>query len=512
MNSKMTKLAVAASIVVAVLIGINLTGRSNVAFADILQPFLTARTATFKMIMEVQGVPTQSFDCMYAEPIRMRQVNHEQGAVVISNLQLGKIVTLNETQKQAILMEITNIPEDPGENQFNMFGEIRRHIEEAQDVPDDSVTLLGEHEIGGRTVVGYHVQKPGVDVTVWADRQTNLPVELKSVAGPVSYTMTDIVFDVDLDESLFDLTIPDDYQVVGTLYADATKPGEKDLVGMFRIWAEHTDGSLPTSVDMHATMAFVLARQTKMMQADREPSQDDALQLQQTLFDMGRGITFVQQLPADSDWHYAGKGVTFGAAGTPIFWYRPEGARTYRVIYADMTIDEVPASGVPTISDKNAASNDAPDGQALADEAVAMGTDIPPENRSMVARMLNLSEKGLIGGLRAFADLTGGRYPSKLDAKSTLKEVDTLKAEVLTDMSDEAKKEKTQDVFFATAYHDKLVRERKEVAYYGDTVRVTDSDKVLIRWRVADGQYRVVFGNLTARDVTAEELKGLEGR
>jgi hypothetical protein len=186
-----------------------------------------------------------------------------------------------------------------------------------------------------------------VDLTVWADQQTNLPVELTSVAGPISYTMTDIVFDVDLDESLFDLTIPDDYQVVGTLYADATKPAEEDLIEMFRIWAEHTDGGLPTSVDMYAPMAFVLAQRTKLMQ----DGQESAIQLQQTLLDMGRGITFVQSLPADSDWHYAGKGVTFGDTETPIFWYRPEGAETYRVIYSDMTIDEVPASEVPTISE-----------------------------------------------------------------------------------------------------------------------------------------------------------------
>ncbi len=508
MNSKMTKLAVAAAIIIAVLIGINLTGRSGVAFADIIQPFLTARTATFTMTMEVKGAPTQTFDCMYAEPIRMRQTSHEQGVVVISDLLQGKIVTLNAAQKQAVVMVITNMPDDPNQNQFNMFGQIRQRIQEAQDAPDDSVTFLGERQIEGRTIVGYRVEKPMVDLTVWADRQTKLPVELKSVTGPTAYTMTDIVFDVDLDESLFDLTIPDGYEVAGTLYADATKPAEKDLIEMFRIWAEHTDGGLPSSVDMNAPMAFVLAQQTKLMQGGQQPSQEDMLGVQQTIMDMGRGITFVQTLPADSDWHYAGKDVTFGAAETPIFWYRPEGAETYRIIYGDMTIDEVPASEVPTTSEEDAV----PDGQALVDEAVTLGADIPPENRGMVARMLNLSETDLIQGLRTFAELSGGRYPSKLDAKSTMKEADGLGAEVLHDVSDETKKQKIQDIFFATAYRDKLVREKKDVAYCGDTVSATDSDKVLVRWKIAGGKYRVVFGDLTARDVTAAELKGLEGQ
>ncbi len=513
MRSRMMKPAIAAAIAVAVLIGINLTGRSGVAFADIVQPFLTARTATFKMTMEVQGAPTQTFDCMYAEPIRMRQTNDEQGGVVISDLRAGRIVTLNAAQKHAVVMEITNLPDDPNQNQFNMFGEIRRHIQEAQEMPDDSVTFLGEQQIGGRTAVGYHVRTPGAELTVWADRQTQLPVSIQRVAGPTTFTMTDIVFDVDLDESLFDLTIPDGYEIA-TLHADATEPTEGDLLQTFRLWAEHTEGSLPPSVDMNAPMAFVMAQQAKLKQDGQEPSKERMLQLQQTIMDMGRGITFVEQLPAESDWHYAGQGVTFGDAATPIFWYRPEGSGMYRVIYADMNVRELPASELPKARDSQPASNKAetPDGEALVDKAVAKGADIPPENRSLVSRMLSLNEKDLLGGLKTFAQLSGGRYPNKLDARSTIKEADGLGAGALVGVSEQVKKQKLQDIFFATAYHDKLVREKKDVAYYGDAVSATDAGKVLIRWKTVHGKYRVVFGDLTVKDVTADELKTLEGR
>ncbi|MBN1362116.1 MAG: hypothetical protein JW993_16090 [Sedimentisphaerales bacterium] len=350
MNSRIAKLAVAAGIVLAVLIGINLTGRSNMALADIIQPFLDARTATFTMTMEVQGAPTQTLDCVYAEPIRMRQTSRGQGVVVISDLTAGRIVTLMESQKRAVVMEITNVPEDPSENQFNMFGEIRKRIQEAQDAPDDSVTFLGEQRIEGRTVIGYHVKKPAVDLTIWADPETKLPVQLKSVSGPTTFTMTDIVFNVDLDESLFDLTIPDDYEV-GTLHVDGSEPTERDLVATFRTWAEHTGGALPPSLDENTPMAFVLAQQTKLMGTGQQTSPETVLRLQQTILDLSRGLTFVQQLPPESDWHYAGNGVTFGAVGTPIFWYHPKGSETYRVIYADLTIDEVPASEAPVTAD-----------------------------------------------------------------------------------------------------------------------------------------------------------------
>lgn len=347
MKSPFTKLATAAAIAIAVLIGVNLTGRSGVAFADIVRPFLTARTATFKMTMEVQGAPTKTFDCVYAEPIRMRQTTTDGTAIVISDLLQGKIVTLHAVARQAITMEITNLPDDPNQSPFNMFGEIRSHIQEAQEKPDDSVTYLGKQEIDGRTVVGYRVQKPAMEITVWADPQTQLPVEIENVTGPTTNTMTDFVFDVDLDESLFDLTIPDDYEVAGTLYVDATEPNEQDLLNTLRIWAEHTDGGLPSSLDMNAPMAFTVAQRMKLIQSGQEPSQESMLQLQQTILDLGRGITFVTQLPLDSDWHYAGQAATFGDADTPIFWYRPEGAQTYRVIYGDLSIDEVSADALP---------------------------------------------------------------------------------------------------------------------------------------------------------------------
>jgi outer membrane lipoprotein-sorting protein len=513
MRSRITKPAIAATIAVAVLIGINLTGRSGVAFADIVKPFLAARTATFKMTMEVQGAPTQTFDCMYAEPIRMRQTSTEQGVVIISDLLAGRIVTLYPARNRAMGVEMDNVPDDPNRNQFNMFGEIRRHIQEVQQAPDDSVTSLGERQIGGRTAVGYHVRKPGLDITVWADLQTQLPVEIKSVNGPAIVTLTDLVFDVDLDESLFDLTITNGYEV-GTLRADATEPTEQDLLDTFRLWAEHANGNLPPSLDIDATRAFILGQRNKLIQAGREPSREDMLRIQQTTMDMGRGITFVEQLPADSDWHYAGKGVTFGDAATPIFWYRPEGSGTYRVIYGDVNVREVTASELPKVPDSQPVSNKAEtsDGGALVDKAVARGADIPPENRSLVSRMLSLSEKDLIGGLKTFAELSGGRYPNELDAKSTIKEADGLGADVLAGVSEQVKKQKLQDIFFATAYHDKLVREKKDVAYYGDAVSATDAGKVLIRWKTSRDRYRVVFGDLTAKDVTADELKKLEGR
>jgi hypothetical protein len=55
-----------------------------------------------------------------------------------------------------------------------------------------------------------------------------------------------------------------------------------------------------------------------------------------------------------------------------------------------------------------------------------------------------------------------------------------------------------------------LVNENKEPAYYGEMVKPGDSSKVLLRWKLDDDQYRIIFGDLSTKNVTAEELAELE--
>jgi len=509
MKSPFTKIAAAAVIIIAVLIGMNILGTSTPAFAEIVKPFLTARTASFNMTMEVEGVPTQTFDCLYAEPIRMRQTNKEHGAVVISDLQKGKIVTLMPSQKKAYVMELENMPDDQDQSGFNLFGEIRKHILEAQESEDASVEFLGEKKINGLTVIGYHVKKPGTEITVWADLKTKLPVQMTNTMEPTTYTMTDIVFDVEFDESLLSLEIPAEY-TVHTMQIDASEPTEEDLINMFRIWAEHMDGNLPSALEMNAMMEFMQYQRKKMKEQGIEPTEKTMLEMQGTIQKMSRGGMFVQKLSADSDWHYAGKDVKFGDAEKPIFRYKQEGSETYRVIYGDLSIREVSADEVPKSSEAEPIPKDKSEGQALVDKANAMGANIPADKRNVVARMFSLSEKDLIVGLRVFSELSGGRYPKKLDAKSVIKEADGIGAEMLRDVPKDVKKQKVQDIFFAAAYHDKLVRERKDVVYYGNTVTSQESNIILIRWKIGKDKYRVVSGNLTVKSVTKQELAELE--
>jgi outer membrane lipoprotein-sorting protein len=57
-----------------------------------------------------------------------------------------------------------------------------------------------------------------------------------------------------------------------------------------------------------------------------------------------------------------------------------------------------------------------------------------------------------------------------------------------------------------------ILRENPDAAYYGKTVGPKDKDKVLLRWKLDDGKYEVIFGDLHAQTVTAKELRTLEGK
>jgi hypothetical protein len=63
--------------------------------------------------------------------------------------------------------------------------------------------------------------------------------------------------------------------------------------------------------------------------------------------EMSQGLTFVLFLKPENDWHYAGKGVTLGDGDTAIFWWKPDGATHYQVIYGDLTMREVAPENLP---------------------------------------------------------------------------------------------------------------------------------------------------------------------
>lgn len=55
-----------------------------------------------------------------------------------------------------------------------------------------------------------------------------------------------------------------------------------------------------------------------------------------------------------------------------------------------------------------------------------------------------------------------------------------------------------------------VLRDNPDAAYHGKTVGPNDSDKVLLSWRLPDGKYQVIFGDLKSQTVPAERLDVME--
>ena len=55
-----------------------------------------------------------------------------------------------------------------------------------------------------------------------------------------------------------------------------------------------------------------------------------------------------------------------------------------------------------------------------------------------------------------------------------------------------------------------LVTDKKESVYYGESVGPDDADKVLLKWKVSEDHHRVIFGDLTAEDLTTEQWNEFE--
>jgi hypothetical protein len=139
-----------------------------------------------------------------------------------------------------------------------------------------------------------------------------------------------------------------------------------------------------------------------------------------------------------------------------------------------------------------------------------------------------VNEDTAIQGLKLYAELTGN-YPENLDLdKLTSKITEILMKDKIPDVKPQGQpidkelvkkqiKEMEQTISKtvepiagAGGFYMLLSLQDKDPAYYGDRITPKDYDQVLMRWKVSDNEYRVIFGSLHAKTVTANVLAELE--
>jgi outer membrane lipoprotein-sorting protein len=343
MKSKIMKLAAAAVIIIAVVVGINQLGgsRTSAVYAAVVEQLHNAGTMTYSIITQanIEDMPTVRVDMAFKEPGYMR-ITTADGYITVIDWVQGKGISIIPPRKQFIEMEIYNLEGDPARQMFEA-------IEKLRTLPSQADVALGEKEINGRLLQGFRVMEERVINTVWIDPKTTelarAEMEFPDAPG-MSVIMTDFQFNVELDDSLFSLTPPEGFAPL-LVQAEMTEVTEQDFIEYLRMWSTWTkDGTFPPTVSgwQLAKIAMEMEKQGKFVEG-QTPEQ----QRRTEAMKMYHGMMFLVKLPAESNWRYVGENVKYGDTDTPIFWYLPNGSATYRVIYGDLSVKELTADRLP---------------------------------------------------------------------------------------------------------------------------------------------------------------------
>ena len=338
MKSPLIKIAAAAVIIIAVLVGINPFG-GTVTFAQVIEPILNARTVVFDFIIgDEEKNPVIMHEIVVGSQIR-RTISNIPGMTQIIDLENGKMLVLNNADKTAVYVNIKGELQERSRGYIEFVRKVLMELKDSQ-----KVEKLGEQEIDGQKAIGFSGRGLIGDgkVKIWANPKTAVPIRVELQIGRLFVIMKNFKFDERIEESEVSMKVPEGY-TSEEAEADFTKGTEEDFIESLRTWAKILlDGTFPEAVGTESFMKQIPLLGEKLAQSGL--SEDEAAKLGMTL---PRGMFFLQLLETEDKYHYAGKGVKLGDADKAIFWYRPEDSDTYRVIYGDLSVKEVSEENLP---------------------------------------------------------------------------------------------------------------------------------------------------------------------
>jgi outer membrane lipoprotein-sorting protein len=220
MNSKTTKLGLAAAVVLAVLLGVSqLLGpgtSTGVAFAEVINNFRRSGY-TFSYQVEHEGSVSGSGTAMVLEPGLTRvsiDAGQFSGMAIVTDSINDKLYWVNRNSQ---IIGDNEIPRAEGFN-FSMGS-----VDALWNLRDGTEESLGKKELDGIQVEGFRVrerlEKKKLDqiIDVWANIETGLPVEIEiSVDMPseqeedIRVVLSSFEFDVEMDPKLFGLAPSED--------------------------------------------------------------------------------------------------------------------------------------------------------------------------------------------------------------------------------------------------------------------------------------------------------------
>ncbi len=344
-KSRITKLAAAAVIITGLFVGLYLlvgpVGVASVSWADVLENIEAARTVMY--IFEIEsGDVKEVFKTRIKEPYLCRSDVIESPykyKVAIRNAKTNKHMTLYPNTKMAAINDDEG---SPGGYEFYAYERLKR------DFRDGTEKNLGRVKLNGRETICFEISKENQKITVWADPDTALPIQIEEISDENGdrrkVLRSDIMFDVEMDDQLF--VPPADYCLLDLETQRLQTPfelTEKHLIEGLAVYPKYLDGKFNTRYMGGRPLTEEVRKKCKAAMKKIEGWSDIEAH-KSTL-----GCAFIEQLPEGSDYQYVGEDVKLGDANAPVCWWKPPGSKTYRVVYGDLSIRDVEPGDLPEI-------------------------------------------------------------------------------------------------------------------------------------------------------------------
>lgn len=246
MSQLIMKVAAAAIILAAVLVGIRHLYCPTPYFHQIIEPLVEAHTITCTLQLEKEGKPSHTFEGKFIDPVQAWQ-SQSEGITILSDDKQCKIATLLPTQEKALIVNLQNLSKNENLKWLNVFHQIRTHLYEAHTTQTTDVEFLGKGKVNGRSIIGYHVDKQGLVANVWADAKTARPIRIEVLYDTGTIFITNLVFNNTIDKNSFNINIPAGYAVT-TLEKDFCDL-KGNVIDSLRLWADTTDIKPPSPLN-----------------------------------------------------------------------------------------------------------------------------------------------------------------------------------------------------------------------------------------------------------------------
>ncbi len=321
---------------------------STLALGDITQAIHNAKTLSYQVISNKVGNASEpsakalpgQWKMLYKDP-GLSRTEHVDGIVSVTNLSKKKIMTLQPAIKQATTIDMQDGLPGGAMPEASLASFPITLLEQGVSTGKP----IADKTIAGRVAKGFEVQAGAVTMRIWGDSATKLPVlieqELQLGGDEYLITMKDFEFSQDLSDDLFSTTVPEGYKLIESTFpkvdiAQVNQPPEVHAVNILKLHAARFDGKFPKKIDDPAFIANLGATYGL-------DTQGYSKAMAEVVPSLGASWTFRSSL---NQFGYSGK-AKLGDADTIVFWYLPQGATQYRVVYGDLRIDDVDKDAIP---------------------------------------------------------------------------------------------------------------------------------------------------------------------